>query len=69
MLCPDCQDSDSLCLACDGSGSVCDLCGEPAEDRGAAYCFACHADSVRTDHDLDGDHDPLPDHIHVTDNP
>ncbi len=37
MICPDCHDSNSVCLRCDGSGHVCDGCGEPAP-RGKHEC-------------------------------
>ncbi len=30
MICPDCHDDESVCLRCNGSGYVCDGCGEPA---------------------------------------
>lgn len=48
MFCPDCQDSDTPCLACDGYGHICDICGEPAAERGAAYCEPCLHDKLRS---------------------
>lgn len=40
MLCPDCHDSDSLCMACNGQGHVCDVCENPAP-RDHALCAEC----------------------------
>lgn len=40
MICPDCLDNGSLCLRCDGTGHLCDTCGESA-DPGAALCDDC----------------------------
>jgi len=37
MICPDCQDGDSVCLRCTGTGWVCDECGESAP-RGTHAC-------------------------------
>lgn len=57
MLCPDCQDSDSLCLRCEGTGHVCDQCDAPAAQRGADLCAGCLADDLT----LPGDCDPTGD--------
>ena len=46
MKCPDCDGSGDggvdhhSCFLCDGSGTLCDRCGEAA-DAGAALCDEC----------------------------
>jgi hypothetical protein len=39
MICPDCSSEDPDCLRCDGTGSVCDVCGEPVSE--ADLCAWC----------------------------
>lgn len=43
MPCPQCNDSadNHNCLRCDGTGRVCDLCGEASCDIGSDLCSAC----------------------------
>lgn len=73
MICPDCQDSDTPCLRCNGCGHVCDQCDAPARDRGEDLCAACQADDLTLpgDHDPTADtgEDPLPHHLHVITRP
>lgn len=53
MICPDCNDSDSLCIACDGSGHVCSVCEAPCP-RGATLCDE-HATATQPGFDPDED--------------
>jgi hypothetical protein len=40
MICPDCGGEDEGCLRCNGSGTVCDVCGE-ATEAGLDLCKWC----------------------------
>jgi len=46
MKCESCDgkgkdDAGKTCFACDGSGEICDICGEASEEPGANVCKEC----------------------------
>jgi RecJ-like exonuclease len=46
MECPDCKgtgksDPHCICFRCDGSGELCDVCGESCEEIGQNVCDSC----------------------------
>lgn len=40
MECPDCEGKDKKCIRCNGSGYICNVCGE-ATDDGSDICDEC----------------------------
>lgn len=50
MRCPDCECGEfdgATCFRCDGSGEVCDLCGEAMSDPCRNLCQDCEMESER----------------------
>jgi hypothetical protein len=41
MNCHQCDGNDEQCLACDGTGHVCDICGEACPEVGMDLCAKC----------------------------
>lgn len=38
MICSDCGGDDPKCFRCDGSGELCDVCGEACPEPGQNVC-------------------------------